>query len=154
MQSSNQKKILSNSAKEVFDLVMDIENYPHFLPWCKQSKIISKISDSELTADLVIGFKGFVEKYRSLVTFGKIENDLYFIDVVAIEGPFKTLINKWQFRNLTNNSCEVKFFIEFEFNSLFLEKMIGVIFKKAEEKMINAFEKRAIEIYSNKISHI
>jgi coenzyme Q-binding protein COQ10 len=65
---------------------------------------------------------------------------------VAIQGPFKSLVNKWKFRELDGGKCEVEFFIEFEFNSVFLTKMIGGIFAKAAEKMMTAFETRAAEI--------
>ena len=146
MNSSKQVKTLPHNAKQMFDLVLDIENYPNFLPWCKQAKIVEKLSNHELTADLVISFKGFVERYRSMVTFGKSKDEVFFIDVVAIKGPFKKLINKWQFKDLGNNFCEVNFYIEFEFSSIILNKMIGGIFKKAEEKMISAFEERAKNI--------
>jgi coenzyme Q-binding protein COQ10 len=146
MPNLTEKKILPYQAKQIYQLVMDIEKYPEFLPWCKQAKIIEKISDENLIADLLINFKSFFEKYRSDVTHGKTAENNYFVDVVAIEGPFKKLINKWKFRDLANGGCEIEFFIDFEFNSFFLTKMIGVIFEKATEKMMNAFEKRAREL--------
>lgn len=145
MPSLNQSKILPYSAKKMYELVMDIEKYPEFLPWCKQAKIIEKISDENLTADLLINFKNFFEKYRSNVKYGKLENG-YFVDVVAIKGPFKNLVNKWKFTDLKDEkSCQIEFFIEFEFNSFFLEKMLGAIFERAAEKMMLAFEERAMK---------
>lgn len=143
MPALTQLKTLPYSAKQMHDLVMDIEKYPEFLPWCKQAKIIEKISEKNLRADLLINFKNFFEKYRSDVKHGKNADGSYFVDVVAIEGPFKSLVNKWKFRDLENSQCEVEFFIEFEFNSIFLTKMIGAIFERATEKMMNAFEERA-----------
>ena len=74
-------------------------------------------------------------------------DDAYFIDVVAIKGPFKTLINKWKFTKIDLDRCEIEFFIEFEFNSNLLTKMIGLVFGKAVEKMVNAFEERAYQLY-------
>ena len=125
---------------------MDIEKYPEFLPWCKQAKIIEKISDNNLTADLLINFKNFFEKYRSDVKHGKLENG-YFVDVVAIQGPFKSLVNKWKFIDLGDEkSCQIEFFIEFQFNSFFLEKMLSAIFERATEKMMSAFEERAAQL--------
>ena len=128
----------------MYDLVMDIEKYPEFLPWCKQAKIVEKISEENLRADLLINFKSLFEKYRSDVKHGNPASGHYFIDVVAIEGPFKKLVNKWEFHEIENESagekCEVKFFIEFQFNSFLLEKMLGSIFARATEKMMNAFE--------------
>lgn len=146
MPSITQSKTLPHKAQHLYNLVMDIEKYPEFLPWCKQAKIIEKISEENLRADLLINFKNFFEKYRSDVKHGKSGSGDYFIDVVAIEGPFKSLVNKWKFRELDDGRCEVEFFIEFEFNSVFLTKMIGGIFSKAAEKMMMAFEKRAAEV--------
>lgn len=148
MPSLTQTKILPYCAKQLYDLVMDIEKYPEFLPWCKQAKITKIISENNLEAALLINFKSFFEKYISDVKYGIKDSGEYFVDVVAIEGPFKSLINQWMIKDLADKkSCEVKFFLEFQFNSFFLEKMIGSIFGKASEKMMEAFEKRAKEIY-------
>lgn len=143
----NQIRTLPYSAQQIYSLVMDIEKYPEFLPWCKQAKIIEIISEENLRADLLINFKSFFEKYRSDVKHGKSASDAYFVDVVAIEGPFKKLINRWKFRDLAEGGCEVEFFIKFEFNSFFLTKMLGTIFEKASQKMMAAFEQRAQEIF-------
>ena len=145
MPTLTQVKTLPYSAQKIHDLVMDIEKYPEFLPWCKQAKIIDKISEENLHADLLFNFKNFLEKYRSDVKHGESE-DGYFVDVVAIEGPFKQLINQWNIRDLEDEECEVKFFIEFEFNSFLLNKLIGPIFEKATKKMMSAFEERAGKI--------
>lgn len=146
MPSLTQTKILPYSAKKIHQMVMDIEKYPEFLPWCKQAKIIRKISDHNLQADLLINFKNFFEKYRSDVKHGQNLDGSYFVDVEAIEGPFKKLINRWKFRDLENDECQVEFFIDFEFNSIFLTKMLGGIFEKATQKMMSAFEERAHQI--------
>ncbi len=146
MPSLTQIKTLPHSAKHMYELVMDIEKYPEFLPWCKQAKITEIISDKNLQADLLINFKSFFEKYTSDVKHGKADDGSYYINVVAIRGPFKSLVNQWKFREMENKKCEVEFFIEFEFNSIFLTKMIGTIFEKAAEKMMSAFEKRAEEL--------
>lgn len=147
MPALTQTKILPHSAKHMHDLVMDIEKYPEFLPWCKQARITQVLSENNLHADLLIHFKHFLEKYSSNVVHGKAASGEYFVDVVAIKGPFKNLVNKWKFRELGEKKCEVEFFIEFEFNSLLLTKMIGVIFEKAAEKMMSAFEKRANDLH-------
>ena len=146
MPKFSEKKILPHSAEKLYSLVMDIEKYPEFLPWCKSAKIIEIISENNLRADLLINFKGFFERYRSDVKHGETVNGGYFIDVVAIEGPFKKLINQWKITDLKNGSCEIEFFIDFEFNSVILSKVIGVIFEKATHKMMSAFEERAKQI--------
>lgn len=154
MPNLTERKILPYQARQMYQLIIDIEKYPEFLPWCKQAKIIERISDENLIADLLINFKNFFEKYRSDVKHGKSENGDYFVDVVAIQGPFKSLVNKWKFQDLGNNSCEIEFFIEFQFNSFLLEKMLGGIFGKAAQKMMSAFEERAKEIFKYQLSNL
>lgn len=146
MPEFSETKILPYKPEQIYELVMDIEKYPEFLPWCKKAKIIDVISEQNLTADLLINFKNIFEKYRSNVKHGIDENDHYFVEVKAIEGPFKKLINRWKFFE-DEQGCKIEFFIDFEFNSFFLEKMLGVIFGKATKKMMNAFETRAHEKY-------
>ncbi len=154
MPSLTQFKILPYSAKEMYDLVMDIEKYPEFLPWCKQAKIVNRLSDNLLCADLLINFKHIFEKYRSEVKYGKDEENVYFVDVIAIQGPFKSLVNKWKFYDIENGCCHIEFFIEFQFNSIFLTKMLGLIFGRATQKMMEAFEDRAKELASSKIQFL
>ncbi len=145
MTSFIKTKILPHNADKIYKLVMDIEKYPEFLPWCKNAKITKIISDENLQADLLIHFKGFFEKYSSNVIHSKNDN-MYEINVRAISGPFKNLENVWKISKIDEENCEVNFFIEFEFNSFFLGKMIGMIFEKACEKMMDAFEERAKKI--------
>ncbi len=149
MPKFSEKKILPHKPKQIFDLVMDIEKYPEFLPWCKQARIVKIISPQNLEADLLIGFKGFLEKYRSDVKFFLDENNVFTIQTKAIEGPFKQLFSEWKIKSHENNSCEIEFFIDFSFNSFLLEKMIGVIFEKATQKMVKVFEERAFELFKN-----
>ncbi len=143
MPSFREKKNLPYSAIQMFDLVMDIESYPQFLPWCKQARILQKISTENLQAELLVNFKSFFEKYASNVYFGKSNEGEFFIDVTAIRGPFKSLVNNWRFKEISDKECEVDFFVEFEFNSIFLNKLIGPIFDRATHKMMAAFEDRA-----------
>ena len=85
-------KILPHKAEDIFDLVMDIEKYSQFLPWCKKSRVVEKISEDNLLADLAINFKAFNERYRSDVKFYKQENGCYIIESKAISRSFKELI--------------------------------------------------------------
>jgi coenzyme Q-binding protein COQ10 len=145
MPNFSQSKILPHKAEDIFNLVMDIEKYPEFLPWCKSAQINEKISKNNLKATLLISFKGFMEKYKSDVNFGKNKSG-FFIDVKAIEGPFKKLTNNWVIEEIDENSCHVKLDLDFEFNSIILSKLIGLIFAKACQKMVSAFEERALEL--------
>lgn len=146
MPNFSEKKFLPNSAKQVFDLVMDIESYPQFLPWCKQAKIVEVISLANLRADLLISFKGFLEKYRSDVKFFQDELGVYIIESIAVDGPFKKLYSKWEIKQIDENSCEASYYIDFSFNSFLLEKMVGLVFEKAARKMVKSFEERLFAI--------
>ncbi len=150
MQSFSQTKKVKYSSKEMFDLVMDIESYPHFLPWCKDAKITHHIFDDNIHADLLINFKNIFETYTSDIKFKKIKDD-YYIHVVAIKGPFRHLVNNWHFSKIDDNNCKIDFDVEFEFSSKILTKLIGLIFKEASKKMMKAFEDRASKIYNKNV---
>ena len=152
MPSHKEKKVLPYTSKQMLELVLDIEKYPEFLPWCFAAKITKKINQNHLNADLAINFKSFFQRYSSDILVKKISETEFKINVKALDGPFKKLINEWHLKDLSSNekkSVEVEFFIDFEFQSIILEKMIGTIFTKATDKMINAFEKRAAELFKD-----
>lgn len=137
------------SVKELHDLVLDIESYPEFLPWCSAARIIES-SDNKIIAELVVHFASFHEKYTSEVTVvppndtGKYSK----INVEMIEGPFNKLNNIWVFEHDSKkNKTMVKFNIDFEFKSVILQKMMGAMFGIALKKMMSSFEERAKEIY-------
>jgi len=147
MPSLRETKIMQFSSKQMFDLVIDIEKYSEFLPWCKNAQIIQRLSPNNVQAELLINFKNFFEKYTSDVHFDKLENGDYYVDVIAIKGPFKSLVNKWHFREIDDKQCLVEFFLEFEFNSRMLSTMLSAIFTSATQKMMFAFERRAKDLY-------
>ena len=149
MTNFKESKILPYPALQMCNLIMDIENYPQFLPWCRIAKITEIIDDQNLKADLVINFKNFFEKYTSLVSHHKISDKEFKIKAIAIDGPFKTLVTKWHITSTDDQKSQIDFFIDFSFNSIILEKMISSLFKKAAQKMINAFEERAKFLYGN-----
>lgn len=143
MHSLNKIKIMPYDANLIHSIVMDIENYPKFLPWCSSATILSQEKEY-ISAKLTIRFKAFSESYVSKVISHKTD-DGYEIKVEAISGPFKYLKNIWDIKSL-NNCTEVKFFIDFEFKSRILDIAIGGFFSNVTEKMIAAFEARAKEL--------
>ena len=149
MPTHAEQKPLPYSAEEMFDLVADIERYPEFLPWCVGTRIRSRDGDL-VVADMVIGYKMFRERFTSRVQFSRPDH----IDVSYSEGPFKYLNNHWQF--LPNSEggegggCVVDFYVDFEFRSKVLQKMIGAVFDQAVRIMVHAFEKRAEAIYGQR----
>ncbi len=143
MHSFHKTKIMSYDAKFIHDIVMDIENYPAFVPWCKSATILSYEKD-HLIAELNIQFKMLSESYVSRVSARKTD-DNYEIVTTAIAGPFKRLISIWKIKSI-NNSTEVQFSIDFEFKSRILEAIMGSFFSIATERMVAAFEARARDL--------
>lgn len=140
MHSFKEVRKMPYELQVIKDIILDIEKYPEFLPWCSFAKVISNKNNC-IIADLHIEFKGFSESYRSKIHTNE-NDDLFIIHVEAISGPFRYLRNIWQIKNL-NNGCEIDFSIDFEFKSKILDLVIGMIFSIAIEKMISAFEIRA-----------
>lgn len=143
MHSMDETRVMPYDADLIHSIIMDIENYPKFLPWCSSATILSQ-KEEYISAKLTIAFKSFSESYVSKVSSRKIDGG-YEVEAVAISGPFKHLKNIWQVKSL-NNCSEVKFSIDFEFKSMILDMVIGVFFSTATEKMIAAFETRAKEL--------
>ena len=139
MHSFKETRVISYEASLINEIIIDIEKYPEFLPWCKKARIIEKNNDF-LTAELFVKFKGFTESYVSKVITSS-ENDNYYIEVVAISGPFELLKNIWSIKQL-DNGAKVDFYIDFAFKSRILDLVMGMVFSVATEKMIGAFEDR------------
>tara|TARA_Y100000816_G_C26069224_1_gene562228 strand:- start:45 stop:488 length:444 start_codon:yes stop_codon:yes gene_type:complete len=147
MPKQNEKKIVSFSREQMFDLVSDIDRYNEFLPWCTDSKIIKReiVNDVEIIiADLEIGYDQFVYTYRSEV---KLYLDKSKINVKNLDGPFKHLDNSWKFTDINNVSCEIDFYIDFELNVKLFDFLMKKFFDLAFQKMVDAFVDRAEEIY-------
>jgi len=147
-----ENRVVQHSPRQLYDLVADIEKYPDFLPWCVAARNCSRetLTDGELvTADMVIGFKMFRERVRSKVTLHPPdESDSGGrIDVEYVEGPLKYLQNHWVFMPTGNGGCEIDFFVDFEFRSRILQKIVGALFHEAVRRMVAAFERRATALY-------
>lgn len=138
------------SADEMFALIADVPSYPEFLPWCSAARIRSRRESENgevLDADLVISFKLFRERFGSRVT---LRPEVGEIDVVYLDGPFRYLNNHWKFTPIDDDSCEVNFFVDFEFRSRTLQALIGLVFNEAMQRIVRAFEKRAAVLYGEK----
>ena len=142
MPTHAEKRVLPHTPKQMFDLVADIEKYPEFLPWCVATRIRER-KDNLVTADMVIGFKVFREKFTSTVTCHRPGR----IDVAYTKGPFKYLNNHWIFEPHGDGECLIDFFVDFEFRSRLMQKAIGAVFNEAVQRMISSFEKRADQLY-------
>lgn len=142
MPTHHETRFLPQTAEQLFDLVSDVDDYPNFLPWCVALRVTSR-NDNEIRADMVVGFKMLREKFTSRVTLTPKER----IDVEYLDGPFRYLENRWLFID-KDGGCEIDFFIDFEFRSRLLRKIMEPLFHEAVRRMVRAFEKRATERYT------
>ncbi len=145
MPQYTQEYLSQYDIKKIYALITNIEAYPDFLPWCSEAKIINK-SKNTIIADLSITFKYLTEKYRSEVKLKPIKAKKATIEASMISGPFKYLNNRWELSGVGDGTL-IKFNIDFCFKSVVLQKIIGIFFYKACEKMLAAFTERANELY-------
>ncbi len=138
-----EQRVLPYTQEQLFDLVADIERYPEFLPWCRGARIRER-QPHLVVADLIIGFKMFRERFTSHVELSRPRR----IDVTYAEGPFRYLNNHWIFEKI-EEGCRIDFFVDFEFKSRILQKVIEVLFAEAVRRMVGAFESRAQHLYGN-----
>ena len=146
MSSASIKKIIHCNKKNLIDMVLDIEKYPDFVPWCLEGKIHEKKESEEfieIKADLKVGKKFINETYSSLVLYSK-KKDL--ITVTNVEGPLKYLKNEWKFKEINNNT-QLEFNIDFELKNSFLNMIMKNYFNFGLNKIVDAFEERAIKLF-------
>lgn len=142
MPTHAEKKYLPYPPERLFDLVADIERYPEFLPWCVGARIRERKGD-EILGDLLIGYKMVRERFTSRVVLHRPDH----IDVSYSEGPFKYLTNHWYFIPQDDGGCVIDFYVDFEFHSRLLQKLVAVLFNEAVKRMVGAFEARAHALY-------
>jgi coenzyme Q-binding protein COQ10 len=137
-------RILPYSAEPMFDLVADVKNYGNFLPWVVATRIRSD-SETEMVADMVVGFKSLRESFTSKVFKERAKR----IEVLYLDGPLSDLDNVWTFKAIDANNCEVGFSVDFQFKNKVFQALAGQYFDRAFRKMVAAFEQRAFELYGN-----
>jgi coenzyme Q-binding protein COQ10 len=137
-----------HSATEMFDLVADVDHYPEFVPLCQSLMVRRRSKDGEgrdvVVVDMTVAYKFIHETFTSRVT---LERPKLEILVEYLEGPFRTMNNRWSFRPAGEQSCEVEFFITYEFRSRTLGLLMGSIFDAAFRRFSAAFERRADQVY-------
>lgn len=142
MPTVHRTALLSYPAKAMYDLVNDIESYPQFLPWCRETKVYSR-TDSSIEASMEIA-KGAIHKTfrtrNTLIPFQRIEMRL-------VEGPFKHLDGIWQFESLGDSACKVSLNLEFEFSNALMQLAMGAVFNQIANTLLDAFCQRARQLY-------
>ena len=146
MPSASIKKKIPCSKKNLIEMVLDIEKYPEFVPWCLDGKIHDRIDKGdtiEIKADLTIGRSFFKETYKSFVTYNKLKD---LINVTNMDGPLKHLKNEWFFKQI-GESSEIDFQVDFELKNKILNILMNKSFDLGLKKIADAFEKRAIQLF-------
>ena len=151
MPKASVKRSIDCKKEQLIDLVLDIEKYPKFVPFCVNAKVYEKKEKDNLLliiADLTIGKGPFKDTYKSDVKFNKKEDSIF---VTNLDGPLKHLENKWYFKE-ENNFTEVSFEVDFELKNHFLNIVMTKSFQFGLDKIADAFQKRAEELF-NKSKH-
>ena len=149
MPKASVKRLIECNKEQLVDLVLDIESYPKFIPYCLDAKIHEKKEEDNLIliiADLTIGKGPFKATYKSDVRFNK---DTDTIQVTNIEGPLKYLDNKWVFLE-KDDSTEISFDIDFEIENKFLDIVMSKSFQYGLDKIADTFQKRANDLFKGK----
>jgi len=147
MPKASVKRSIACKKEQLIDLVLDIEKYPKFVPFCLDSKIYERKEKGNLLliiADLTIGKGPFKDTYKSDVKYNKKEDLIY---VTNLDGPLKHLENKWYFKEV-DNVTEVSFDVDFELKNNFLNIVMTKSFQFGLDKIADAFQKRAEELFS------
>ena len=149
MPKASVKRLIECSKDQLIHLVLDIESYPTFIPYCLNSRVYEKKDNKDFTlivADLTIGKGPFKATYKSDVKFNKNTDTIY---VTNIEGPLKHLNNKWFFFQ-KGNFTEISFDIDFEIENKFLNIVMTKSFHYGLDKIADSFQKRANDLFKGK----
>ncbi|QIA64017.1 ubiquinone-binding protein [Vibrio astriarenae] len=142
MKQVSRSALVSFSAEQMYDLVNDVSNYPEFLPGCAGSKVLES-GDASMVASVDVAKAGISKTFttnNTLLPGRSIVMDL-------VDGPFKSLTGGWYFTPLDEQACKVELKLEFEFSSKMIELAFGKVFHELTNNMVNAFTKRAKQVY-------
>ncbi len=147
MPGIREQRVVPYSAAQMFDLVADVARYREFLPWVVATRIRSD-SETEMVADMVVGFKSLRESFTSRVIKRRPEE----LEVIYVDGPLRDLDNVWRFTDLPEGGCRIDFDVQFTFRNRVFEALAGQYFDRAFRKMVEAFETRAHALYGSSSS--
>ena len=137
--SFEETREIAASAELMFDVVMDIDAYPRFLPWVSGSRVLSR-REGELEAELTANLAGLQQSFSTMDRYIRPK----LIEISLREGPFRILESLWTFEECGENRCRVHFSIEFDFKSRFLSMVATPVFSTACRQMVHAFEQQAL----------
>ncbi len=143
MKTSNKKITINHNAKKLFEIVLDLEKYPEFIPWCTSMQINSK-KKNEILADMYVLYSFILpQKFGSHVIYDKKKLN---IQTIYIDGPLRDLKTVWNFESVDNKRTIINFKVEFEFKKFLHQKMAETFYPLIENKMIESFKNRASQI--------
>ena len=142
MTTHKENRVIPHTPHNLYNLVADVKSYPEFLPWCLAARIRSN-DDAKMSADLMIGFRLYRERFTSYID---LKPDEMAILVEYAEGPFNYLKNSWEFRDHPDG-CMIDFYVDFEFKSQLFQSVVETLFSEAVKRMVRAFETRADVLY-------
>lgn len=142
MNTLKRSAVVPYTARQMFELVNNIEDYPRFLPWCGKSKILTR-TDEEVVAELDISWKGMSKSFST--------RNLLFphhaMEISLVTGPMKHMKGKWEFIAVSEAACKVKLDLEFEFAGGFFDMLFQPVFQSIANSLVDAFCKRAVDLY-------
>jgi ribosome-associated toxin RatA of RatAB toxin-antitoxin module len=147
MQKVSRNAIVPYSAQSMYDLVNDINAYPHFLPWCAHAEV-HDVSETAITASLDLSKGGITKRFTTCNVLTPFER----IDMQLVDGPFKHLQGRWDFTPLSETACKIEFQLEFEFTNTIMQMLLNSTFQHATSTMLTAFCDRAKELHEAKAS--
>ena len=145
MELIDRSALVPYSADEMYALVSDILAYPQFLPWCSGTQILSQEGE-ELCARIDFSVSGVSQSFTT-------RNQLQPGDEIAmqlVDGPFSTLEGRWWFEPLARVSCKISLLLEYDFSSKMVSLVVGPVFNKIANTLVDAFQKRAVEVYGKR----
>jgi len=142
MHTLKRNALVPYSARQMFELVNAIEEYPRFLPWCHKSRVINR-SDLEVIAELDINWKGI---HKSFTTRNGLK-PYHQITISLVNGPMHRLDGVWMFTELDEMACKIELDLEFEFTGSFIDRLFQPVFQHIANTLVEAFCKRAAELY-------
>jgi ribosome-associated toxin RatA of RatAB toxin-antitoxin module len=146
MTSISRSALLPYSAREMYDLVADVESYPQFLPWCSGAKILSQ-DDEHAVAAIDISYHKLHKTFTTRNTLHPVRS----MEMELVEGPFSHLHGLWRFDDLGDSNSQISFNIEFGFSNRVIALTLGPVFGKIADKLVENFRKRAVSIYGERV---
>jgi len=134
--------LVPHSASQMFELVEDVDSYPKFLPWCHRAHVLSR-RDNEVCGEIEVARLGIRQTFSTCNRFVRNE----YMDITLLDGPFRRLNGRWNFRALRPDACKVELELDFEFSGKMIDRAFGAVFHQIANTLVDAFSKRAVEVY-------